>query len=162
MMNKILSLDILKNRINKEKENGKKIVFTNGAFDLIHVGHIRYLVDASKLGDITICALNSDQSIRALKGKNRPVMPLEERVEIIAALDCIDYVISFDEKTVENLLMELKPHIHAKGTDYTKESVPEVETVKSYGGEVAITGDPKDHNTTDIIQRIMDMHKEKF
>jgi len=160
-MDKIISSSALLQIVEREKERGKKIVFTNGAFDLLHVGHIRYLKGASALGDITICALNSDASIQGLKGKGRPVMPLLERMEIIAALDCVDFVVSFDQNTVEDLLLLLKPHIHAKGTDYSKDSVPEVDTVRSYGGRVAITGDQKDHNSSDIIKRIKTLNKER-
>ncbi|MCB1152681.1 adenylyltransferase/cytidyltransferase family protein [bacterium] len=140
--------------IRREKADGKKVVFANGAFDLLHVGHLRYLHGAAELGDVLVVALNSDASVRSLKGEGRPILPLEERVALVSAIEGVDYVTSFDEPKVTNLLLALEPHIHAKGTDYTRDNVPEVETVRSYGGEVAITGDPKDHNTTDIIAAI--------
>ena len=152
--NKYRTTEQLQEIVQQAKAGGQTVVFTNGAFDLLHVGHIRYLHGAAAIGDIVICALNSDESIRALKGPGRPVMPLEERIEIVGALESIDYVTSFSETTVTRLLLALKPDIHAKGTDYTEDSVPEVETVRSYGGRVAITGDPKDHNTSDIIAGI--------
>jgi D-glycero-beta-D-manno-heptose 1-phosphate adenylyltransferase len=153
-MTVILDHQTLAEQVDAAKAEGKTVVFTNGAFDLLHVGHIRYLQGAAQLGDLTVCALNSDASVRRLKGEGRPVVSLEHRMEIVAALECIDRVTSFDEPTVENLLLLLKPDIHAKGTDYTEDSVPEVEIVRSYGGKVAITGDPKDHDTTKIIGEI--------
>jgi rfaE bifunctional protein nucleotidyltransferase chain/domain len=128
------------------KQEGKRIIFANGCFDIIHVGHIRYLQEAKTLGDILIVAVNSDNSMREIKGN--PFMPEEERVEIVAALRCVDYITLFSEKTVVNLLLQLKPHIQAKGTDYTVETVPERETVLSYGGSIAITGDKKTHSSS--------------
>ena len=127
------------------KKKGKKIVFCNGCFDLIHVGHIRYLKSAKSLGDILVLALNSDESVRKLKGKGRPVLPLEERIEILSEFPFIDYITYFDENNVSSLLKLLKPDIHAKGTDYTVENVPERDTVIAYGGKVAIAGDSKNH-----------------
>lgn len=153
-MNKIVDNDTLAKIVADHKERGRTVVFTNGAFDILHVGHIRYLQGASEMADVLVCAVNSDVSVCALKGQNRPIVPGLERMEIVAALECVDWVTPFDETNVERLLLLLRPDIHAKGTDYTKETVPEVETVKSYGGQVAITGDPKDHNTTDIIKTI--------
>lgn len=132
------------------KKNGKRIIFTNGCFDIIHVGHIRYLNDAKELGDILIVAVNDDRSMKINKGESHPLMPEDERMEILAALRCVDYITLFSEKTVDNLLLKLKPHVHAKGTDYTVETVPERETVLSYGGEIAITGDPKNHSSSEI------------
>ena len=146
--------------VSKAKEQGKTVVFTNGAFDVLHVGHIRYLQGAAELGDLVVCALNSDESVRKLKGDPRPILPLDDRMEIIAALESVDLVTSFDETDVGRLLLELKPDIHAKGTDYTEDSVPEVDVVRSYGGKVAITGDPKDHNTSEIIGTIKGLKKE--
>ena len=136
------------------RREGRSVVFTNGAFDLLHVGHIRYLQAAAREGDVLIVALNSDESVRALKGERRPVMPLDERLEMIAAIECVDYVTSFPETDVSRLLLLLKPDVHAKGTDYTVNTVPEIETVRAYGGRVAIVGDAKEHNTTDILARI--------
>jgi len=146
--------------VSEAKEQGKTVVFTNGAFDVLHVGHIRYLQGAAELGDLVVCALNSDESVRKLKGDPRPILPLDDRMEIIAALESVDLVTSFDETDVGRLLLELKPDIHAKGTDYTEDSVPEVDVVRSYGGKVAITGDPKDHNTSEIIGTIKGLKKE--
>ena len=159
-MSKIVDNQTLSGIIKELKQKGRTVVFTNGAFDLIHVGHIRYLQGASDLADVTICALNSDESVRGLKGEGRPVLPLDERMEIVSTIECVDYVTSFSEPNVERLLLEFTPDIHAKGTDYTEETVPEVKIVRSYGGRVAITGDPKDHNTTDIIMKISENEKE--
>ncbi len=132
------------------KEKGKKIIFANGCFDVLHVGHIRCLNDAKDLGDILIVAVNDDKSMRMIKGDGHPLMPEGERMEILAALRCVDYITLFSEKTVDSLLLKLKPHVHAKGTDYTVETVPERETVLSYGGEIAITGDQKNHSSSEI------------
>ena len=140
--------------IREEQRTGKSVVFTNGCFDLLHVGHIRYLQAAKKEGDILLTAVNSDQSVRALKGRDRPVMPEEERVEILSALECTDLIVLFDDETVDRLLRELRPDVHAKGTDYTPETVPERATVLGYGGRIAIVGDPKDHSTRDFISFI--------
>jgi D-glycero-beta-D-manno-heptose 1-phosphate adenylyltransferase len=134
---------------------GRSVVFANGCFDLIHVGHIRYLQNAKALGDVLILGINSDASVTALKGKGRPLQTQAERAEILASLDCVDYVLLFDALTVDDILNELRPDIHVKGTDYTKENVPERETVHAYGGQVAIAGDPKDHSTRDLIQTIL-------
>ncbi len=152
------SLDTLKEIIEREKKLGRRIVFGNGCFDLLHVGHIRYLQGAKDLGDILVVAVNDDASVVEGLGKRKKVVTLAaERAEIIAALGCVDYVILFREATVENLLHTLKPHIHAKGTDYTADTVPEKEIVASYGGKVAIVGDPKDHSTRDLIQTIKNL-----
>jgi rfaE bifunctional protein nucleotidyltransferase chain/domain len=140
--------------IKKEQQAGKTVVFTNGCFDLLHVGHIRYLQSAKKEGDVLLTAVNSDKSVRALKGPERPVMPEEERMEILSALECTDLILLFDDKTVDRLLRSLRPDVHAKGTDYTPESVPERGTVLGYGGRIAIVGDPKDHSTRDFISFI--------
>jgi len=150
-------LEALQEIIEKEKARGKKIVFGNGCFDLLHVGHVRYLRGAKALGDILVVAINDDSSVTGLGKRKEVVTPAHERVEIIAALDAVDYVILFRESTVENLLRALKPDIHAKGTDYTEDSVPEKEIVRSYGGKVAIVGDPKDHSTRDLIKTIKDL-----
>jgi rfaE bifunctional protein nucleotidyltransferase chain/domain len=137
--------------VDKLKKGKKKVVLTNGCFNVIHVGHIRSLTDAKRLGDILIVAVNDDQSVKALKGNNYPVIPLDERLEVLEALEPVDLLTIFSEAKVDKLLLKIKPHIHAKGTDYTKENVPERDTVLSYGGEIAIVGDPKDHSTTDVI-----------
>ena len=144
----------LAHHIAELKRQNKKIVFTNGGFNIIHVGHIRSLVDAKSRGDVLVVAVNSDASLRLLKGAHYPIIPEDERLEILSALACVDVLTIFSETTVANLLLKIKPHIHAKGTDYTKESVPERDTVLSYGGEIAIVGDAKDHSSTSIISRI--------
>lgn len=137
--------------VERLKKEQKKVVFTNGCFNVLHVGHIRSLKDAKKLGDILIVAVNDDQSVKGLKGSRYPVIPLDERLEVLEALEPVDLLTVFSESNVGKLLVKLKPHIHAKGTDYTKESVPERDVVLSYGGGIAIVGDPKNHSATDII-----------
>jgi rfaE bifunctional protein nucleotidyltransferase chain/domain len=154
MINKLKKLSELKAIVEKAKKKGGKIVFANGCFDILHVGHVRYLTEAKRLGDILIVAINSDSSARRLKGNGRPVTQEKERAEIIAALECTDYVTLFDEPDVSKLLLTLKPDIHAKGTDYTEDTVPEVKTVRSYGGRVAITGDKKERSSTEIIGKL--------
>lgn len=153
----VKKLDELKSIVEKEKNQGKKIVFGNGCFDLLHVGHVRYLKGAKALGDVLIVAVNDDSSVMGLGKRKRVVTPAPEWAEIIAALEGVDYVILFSDPNVENLLRTLQPHIHAKGTDYTEESVPEGRIVRDYGGRVAIVGDPKDHSTRDLIKAIKDM-----
>ena len=160
-MGKIISdLTELRGIIEKEKAAGKTIVFGNGCFDIVHVGHVRYLAGAKELGDVLIVAVNDDSSVTGLGKRKEVVTPADERAEIIAALHCVDYVILFGEPTVENLLRSLKPHIHAKGTDYTEDNVPERDIVLSYGGKVAIVGDPKDHSTRDIIKTIKNLQEK--
>ncbi len=136
------------------RRQDQSVVFTNGCFDLLHVGHIRYLVGAADEGDILFVALNSDRSVRTLKGDGRPLFPAEERAEIISALECVDAVLIFDDSSVDRLLRQLRPNVHAKGTDYAPETVPERETVKAYGGRIAIVGDPKDHSSADLLERL--------
>ena len=145
----------LKALVQKAKAASQTVVMANGCFDLLHVGHIRYLQEAKRCGDILIVALNSDASVQALKGAGRPLQSESERAEIVASLGCVDYVVVFDSPTVDSLLLEIRPDIHAKGTDYTRESVPERDTVRSYGGRVAIVGDPKGHSTRDLIKSIL-------
>lgn len=135
------------------KRKGKVVVFANGCFDLLHVGHVRYLEAARALGDSLVVAVNSDRSARGLKGSGRPFTPQEERLEILSALECVDHLLLFDEATVEELLLRLRPHVHAKGTDYTEETVPEREVVRSYGGRVAIVGDPKTRSSSELGAR---------
>jgi rfaE bifunctional protein nucleotidyltransferase chain/domain len=153
-LNKQHSLVHLKEIIDREKNNGKRIVLANGCFDLIHVGHVRYLKEAKAQGDVLIVALNSDSSVHSLKGEGRPILVEEERVKIISSFYFVDYITVFEEANVENLLLTFKPHVHAKGSDYTTDTVPERETVLSYGGEIAITGGPKVKNTTEISRKI--------
>lgn len=150
-------LETLREIIDRKKAEGKCIVFGNGCFDLLHVGHVRYLQGARALGDVLVVAVNDDDSLTGLGKRKRVVTPARERAEIIAALAVVDYVILFSEPTVVNLLQMLKPHVHAKGTDYTEENVPEKDIVNAYGGKVAIVGDPKDHSTRDLIKTIKEL-----
>lgn len=136
------------------RASGHRIVFANGCFDVLHVGHIRYLEAAKALGDLLIVGINSDDQTRRLKGEGRPLLPAEQRAEIISSLDAVDFVTIFEEATVEQLLLALKPDIHAKGTDYTEDSVPERDVVRSFGGKVAIVGDPKDHSSSEMIEKL--------
>jgi rfaE bifunctional protein nucleotidyltransferase chain/domain len=154
------SLDELKGIVDAQKAAGKRVVFGNGCFDIVHVGPVRYLKGAKGLGDVLIVAVNDDSSVTGLGKRKEVVTPADERAEIISALDCVDYVILFGEPTVENLLRTLRPHIHAKGTDYTEDNVPERDIVVSYGGRVAIVGDPKDHSTRDIIKTIKNLREK--
>jgi D-glycero-beta-D-manno-heptose 1-phosphate adenylyltransferase len=133
---------------------GKTVVMANGIFDLLHVGHVRYLEDARRHGDALLVAVNSDASARALKGEGRPIVPEAERMELVAALRCVDGAFLFTDKDVRGVLRALKPHCHAKGTDYTPETVPEREVIAEWGGKVVITGDPKDHSSTATIQKL--------
>lgn len=160
-MNKYFSLPALAPLIQEDKARGKSIILANGCFDLIHVGHIRYLAGAKERGDVLVVALNSDASVRRLKGPGRPILSQEQRLEIIAAFWFVDYVTLFDEDKVDCVLLELKPHIHIKGSDYTEETVPEKDTVKSYGGRVAIAGGPKVRNTSDLIREIADKMQDE-
>jgi rfaE bifunctional protein nucleotidyltransferase chain/domain len=156
---KILSREELKDRVEAWRSRGEKITLANGAFDLLHVGHIRYLRAAKQLGGKLIVAVNSDESVRALKGDGRPLMPARERAEILAALSAVDGVIIFPERDVRLLIREVRPDIHAKGTDYTPESVPERDTVFECGGRVEIVGDPKDHSTSEIIRTRLEQRR---
>ena len=139
--------------VERHKKKGLTVVFANGCFDVLHVGHVRYLEGAKALGDVLVVAINSDLQVVALKGKGQPIVPERERAEVVASLAVVDRVTIFDEPTVETLLMEIKPDIHAKGTDYTEDTVPERAVVRSYGGRVAIVGDPKNHSTSEILDR---------
>ena len=149
---KILGREQLRRRVEEWRRAGERIVLGNGNFDLLHVGHVRYLRGAKELGGKLVVAINSDESVRALKGEGRPVMPAEERAEIIAALADVDAVVIFSELDVRALIREIRPDIQAKGTDYTMDSVPERDAVAEYGGRVAIVGDAKDHSTSGIIR----------
>lgn len=137
----------------------KRVVLANGCFDMLHVGHVRYLDAARELGDVLVVALNSDTSVGKLKGPGRPILALEDRVTLVSALECVDYVVVFEETDVTNVIGILKPDIHAKGTDYTEETVPEREQVLAYGGQVRIAGDAKDHSTRDILGTIADRYR---
>ena len=136
------------------RAEGRRIVLANGCFDLLHVGHVRYLDAARRLGDVLFVGVNSDAAVARLKGPGRPLMPAAERVELLSALRAVDHVVVFDDDTADALIAAIRPDVHAKGTDYTPDSVPERETVRAYGGRVAIVGDPKDHATRDVIGRI--------
>lgn len=151
---KILSRRKLIEAGGRQRERRKRIVFANGAFDLLHAGHVRYLEAAKAEGDWLAVGVNSDASVRRAKGPARPIVPESERIEIVAALECVDAVCLFGEDSPAALIAELRPDVHAKGTDYTSESVPEKKVVASYGGRTAIVGDPKDHATTALIERI--------
>lgn len=151
---RILSREDLIDRVKSVRAKGARIVFANGCFDVLHVGHVRYLASARALGDLLIVGVNSDDQVAMQKGAGRPILPSTERAEIVASLDSVDYVTVFAEPTVEQLLLALKPDIHAKGTDYTEETVPERDVVRSYGGRVAIVGDPKDHSTSSLLSRL--------
>ncbi|HEX3871866.1 MAG TPA: adenylyltransferase/cytidyltransferase family protein, partial [Pirellulales bacterium] len=140
---KILSRQALRDRVDEWRRSGEQIVLTNGCFDLLHVGHIRYLRGAKALGGKLVVAINSDESVRTLKGEGRPAMPANERAEILAALSDVDAIVIFDEPDVRALIRELHPDVQAKGTDYTSDNVPERDEVRAYGGRVEIVGDPK-------------------
>lgn len=150
----ILNRAELVKTIDEKRSKNAKIVLANGCFDLFHVGHIRYLAGAKELGDFLVVGINSDKQVRKLKGENRPFMPENERAEIVSALGFVDFVTVFEEPTVEELIRAVRPDFHAKGTDYTVDSVPEREIVKEYGGETAIVGDPKDHSSTELIEKV--------
>jgi rfaE bifunctional protein nucleotidyltransferase chain/domain len=153
-MGKVLTRDELVGRTRIDRAAGRTIAFANGAFDLLHVGHVRYLEAAAQHADVLVVAVNDDESVRGLKGEGRPIMPAPDRAELVAALRCVDYVVIFPERTVGPLLDALRPDVHCKGTDYTVESVPERAIVQAYGGRTAIVGDPKDHSTRDLLARI--------
>jgi rfaE bifunctional protein nucleotidyltransferase chain/domain len=136
------------------RAKGKRLILANGCFDLLHVGHIRYLAGAKALGGELLVAVNSDTQVRNLKGDGRPAMPQAERAEIVAALRFVDAVTIFDESTVEEIIRIVRPDFHAKGTDYTSETVPERDIVREFGGQVAIVGDPKDHSTTSLLNTL--------
>ncbi len=152
VQSKILSRDGLRQRVADWRRSGSQITLTNGCFDVLHVGHVRYLHAARELGGKVIVAVNSDASVRALKGEGRPVIPADERAEILAALGDVDAVVIFPEKDVRAIIREIRPDFHAKGTDYTEESVPERADVEACGGRVVIVGDPKNHSATEIIR----------
>ena len=149
---KVLGRDQLQSQVEAWRSAGDRITLANGCFDLLHVGHVRYLHAAKELGGRLVVALNSDESVRSLKGEGRPLMPAEERAEILAALADVDAVVIFREPDVRAIIREIHPDIHAKGTDYTAESVPEGDVVREYGGRVAIVGDPKNHSASEIIR----------
>ncbi len=153
-MAEILTRDALVERVKDDRARGLTHALANGGFDLLHVGHIRYLEASKREADRLIVAINDDLSVRGLKGPSRPVLPQDDRAELVAALRAVDYVVIFPEPTVAPLLELLRPAVHCKGTDYTAETVPERDTVRAYGGRIAIVGDPKDHSTSDLLTRL--------
>ncbi len=140
---------------------GKKVVLANGCFDILHVGHVRYLEAARRFGDALVVAINSDRSVRGLKGPGRPILNEGERADLVSALRCVDHVLVFDEPDVSGIIDTLRPAVHAKGSDYSEDTVPEREKVRAYGGQVRIAGDPKDHSTRDVIRKIAGFREEK-
>lgn len=151
---RILERNRLIARVAIARKGGARVVFANGCFDLLHVGHVRYLEAAKGLGDLLVVGVNSDEQVRLLKGEGRPFVTARERAEVIASLRSVDYVTIFQEPTVTELLLALRPDIHAKGTDYTEDSVPERDVIRSFGGRVQIVGDPKDHSSTDMVKNV--------
>ena len=161
MKDKIKKREDLHRIIQDQKVKGKRIVFTNGCFDLLHIGHVRYLEEAKSLGDILVVGVNSDTSVRGLKGLNRPILPEEERAEILSSLGCVDYVTIFDEPTPSNLISLLLPHILVKGGDWTKEATVGWETVEGAGGEVVILSFVEGSSTSQLIESILKRYEEK-
>ena len=150
----VLTESQLVEAINAERAGGRTLAFANGCFDVLHVGHVRYLADAKAQADRLIVAINDDSSVEGLKGPGRPILSAADRAEMVAALESVDYVVLFADPDVNRLLRLLKPDVHCKGTDYTEDTVPERDTVLAYGGRIAIVGDPKDHSTRDLLARI--------
>lgn len=161
LQQKIVTREQLQDRVAEWRRSGASITLANGCFDLLHVGHVRYLHAARALGGKLVVAVNSDESVRGLKGAGRPIMPAEERAEILAALADVDAVVVFAEKDVRAIIREIRPDFQAKGTDYTVESVPERDEVEACGGHVAIVGDPKDHSATEIIRSRLTPRKQE-
>ncbi len=155
MTEKVLDLEAARAVAERARDLGRRVVLANGCFDLLHVGHVRYLAAARGLGDVLIVGLNADASVRRLKGAGRPLVPAAERAEMLAALAVVDHVVIFEDDTADRLVALLRPSVHAKGTDYTLESVPEAVAVRATGGEVAIAGDAKSHSSRDLIAEIL-------
>jgi rfaE bifunctional protein nucleotidyltransferase chain/domain len=153
-MGKILTEPEIEAVVAADRAAGRSLAFANGCFDVLHVGHIRYLEGAAREADRLVVAVNDDEAVKSLKGAGRPVLPAADRAELVAALRAVDYVVVFRDATVARLLERLKPDVHCKGTDYTTDSVPERETVRAYGGRIAIVGDAKAHSTTELLGRI--------
>ena len=154
IMKNLIKRDKIGEVIDSQKRDGKKIVFTNGCFDILHVGHLRYLEEAKMFGDILVIGLNSDASVKRLKGDKRPIVPEEERAEMLLGLKCVDYVVIFEENTPVEILGEVKPDVHVKGGDYTKDRLPEAEIVERNGGRVEIVSLIKGKSTTNIVKKI--------
>jgi rfaE bifunctional protein nucleotidyltransferase chain/domain len=153
-LGRILNEHDLVAAVHTERLEGRTIAFANGCFDILHVGHVRYLADAKAQADRLVVAINDDRSVSGLKGPGRPILSGVDRAEMVAALESVDYVVLFSDPDVNRLLRQLKPDVHCKGTDYTPDTVPERDTVLAYGGRIAIVGDPKDHSTRDLVARI--------
>jgi rfaE bifunctional protein nucleotidyltransferase chain/domain len=151
---KLATLEDAKRQVAAARAAGQTVAFANGCFDVLHVGHVRYLQGARAEADLLVVGINGDASVRRLKGPERPVMPEGDRALLVAGLRCVDLVVVFHEDDVSRLLLELRPDVHCKGTDYTPETVPERDVVRSYGGRVAIVGDPKDHDTRALLARL--------
>ena len=154
MSGRVVSEQELVSLVAADHERGRTVAFANGCFDVLHVGHVRYLAGAAASADRLIVAINDDASVRRLKGPERPIMSAADRAELVAAFESVDYVVVFSDPDVNRLLALLRPDVHCKGTDYTVDNVPERDTVLAYGGRIAIVGDPKDHSTHDLIARI--------
>jgi rfaE bifunctional protein nucleotidyltransferase chain/domain len=159
---KVQPLEAIANAVEAARANGKTVALANGAFDLLHVGHLRYLEGAKALAEVLVVAVNTDRSVRLAKGEGRPLVPQAERAELVAALVCTDFVVLFDEADVRTVLRRLRPSVHVKGTDYTEETVPEREEVVAWGGRVAIAGDPKDHSTTARAAAVLDAREARL
>lgn len=153
-MGRILSLGALEAAVEEARRHGRSVALANGCFDLLHVGHVRYLQGAAAEADVLIVAINDDDSVRQLKGEGRPILAARERAELVAGLRGVDYVVIFAGPTVASVIETIRPDVHCKGTDYTADSVPERELVRAYGGRVAIVGDPKDHSTRELVSKI--------
>ena len=151
---KVATLEAVRGQVEDARGHGRTVALANGCFDVLHVGHVRYLEGARREADVLVVGVNGDASVRRLKGPGRPVMPAEDRAVLVAALRAVDHVVVFEEDDVKGLLLALRPDVHCKGTDYTVDTVPEREVVRSYGGRVAIVGDAKDHDTRALLQRI--------
>lgn len=160
-MGQVLTIDQLQRRIQEERANGRRVALANGHFDLLHVGHLRYLRASADEADVLVVAINDDDSVRRLKGAGRPLVPAAERAELLAALEPVDYVVVFSGDSPAGLIETLQPDVHCKGTDYgSPEKVPEFQVVRAYGGRTVLVGDPKDHATSDLIARVRELPEE--
>ena len=155
-MGKTIELETARRAVAKARSEGKRVVLANGCFDLLHVGHIRYLKGAKAHGDLLVVAVNGDRSVASLKGTGRPLLNARERTELVAALVAVDWVVVFEQDTVAEVIEALRPDVHCKGTDYTEETVPEREVMRRHGGVTRIVGDPKDHSTRDLIGQVLE------
>ena len=153
-VSKVAALDEVRRAVEEARRSGRSVALANGCFDVLHVGHVRYLQGARREADVLLVGVNGDASVARLKGPGRPILPAEDRALLVAALRAVDHVVVFEEDDVSRLLLALRPDVHCKGTDYTVDTVPEREVVRSYGGRVAIVGDPKDHDTSGLLARL--------